>query len=106
MKRETIRPEGITPTPAFFVPAVRVGETVEVVVLEVKTDKGKISLSRKAAFLTIATGPAKKFLPDGRNAHLIQEGPDYWLPLLMARWQLKHFQDIGPEMVCVMEARQ
>jgi small subunit ribosomal protein S1 len=28
---------------------VRVGETVEVVVLDVKTDKGKISLSRKAA---------------------------------------------------------
>jgi len=64
------------------------------------------SLSRKAAFLTIATGPAKKYLPDGRNAHLIQEGPDYWLPLLMERWQLKHFQDIGPELVCVMEARQ
>ena len=30
MKREAIRPEGITPTPAFFVPAVRVGDTVYV----------------------------------------------------------------------------
>ena len=29
------------------------------------------------AFLTIHTGPAGKFLPDGRNAHLIQQ-PVYW----------------------------
>ena len=30
------------------------------------------------AYLLIATTPAKKTLPDGRNAHLIQEGPDWW----------------------------
>jgi reactive intermediate/imine deaminase len=30
MKRQAIRPAGITPTPAFFVPAVRVGNTVYV----------------------------------------------------------------------------
>lgn len=30
MTRRAIRPEGITPTPAFFVPAVRVGNTVYV----------------------------------------------------------------------------
>ena len=30
MKREAIRPEGITPPPAFFVPGVRVGNTVYV----------------------------------------------------------------------------
>lgn len=62
-------------------------------------------LTRKVAFLTIATGPAKKTLPDGRNAHLIQEGSEFWLPLLMARWRLRHFQDIGPELVCIMEAK-
>jgi len=32
----------------------------------------------KCAFLIIATSPAKKFLPDGRNAHLIVETPGWW----------------------------
>ena len=29
-------------------------------------------------YFYIATSPAKKKLPDGRNAHLIVEGPDFW----------------------------
>ena len=36
----------------------------------------------KVAYLIIACGPAKKTLPDGRNAHLIQEGLDWWKPRL------------------------
>ena len=40
----------------------------------------------------IATGPAKKILDDGRNAHLIQEGPDWWLPKLMQRFELLQCQ--------------
>ena len=32
----------------------------------------------KCAFLIIATSPAKKFLADGRNAHLIVETPGWW----------------------------
>jgi hypothetical protein len=35
--------------------------------------------TRKAAFFVIHIGPAKKVLPDGRNAHLIQEHPIWWL---------------------------
>ena len=38
--------------------------------------------TRKVALLTIATGPAKKTLEDGRNAHLIQRNAQWWLPLL------------------------
>lgn len=60
--------------------------------------------TKRAAFLTIATGPAKKTLPDGRNAHLIQEGAEFWLPRLMKHWRLRQFADIGPELVCIMEA--
>ena len=33
----------------------------------------------RAAFLIIACYPAKKRLPDGRNAHLIIENADWWL---------------------------
>ena len=36
------------------------------------------NLFNKNAFLIIATSPAKKFLPDGRNAHLIVETPGWW----------------------------
>lgn len=33
----------------------------------------------RAAFLIIACYPAKKFLPDGRNAHLIVENCAWWM---------------------------
>jgi hypothetical protein len=35
-----------------------------------------------AGFFTVHTGPAQKVLPDGRNAHLIQRGSEWWLPKL------------------------
>lgn len=35
-------------------------------------------LFTKAAYLIIASYPAKKYLPDGRNAHLIIENADWW----------------------------
>ena len=41
------------------------------------------SLFTKVAFLSIATCPASKSLPDGRNAHLIQEEPEWWKQTLL-----------------------
>lgn len=42
------------------------------------------------AFMTVATRPANKVLPDGRNAHLIQETPDWWVArLLEVGWVLE-----------------
>lgn len=63
-------------------------------------------LALRAVFLTIATRPAKKMLPDGRNAHLIVEDADFWLPRLMKRWRVRHFQDMGGEIVVIGEARR
>lgn len=40
------------------------------------------STARKAVFLCIACGPAGKDLPDGRNAHLIQAEPHWWIEKL------------------------
>jgi len=37
-----------------------------------------LSLKGKYHFHLISCAPAKLILPDGRNAHLIQEGPDWW----------------------------
>jgi hypothetical protein len=50
------------------------------------------SLTEAVAFLSIHTGPALKKLPDGRNAHLIQEPAEWWLPKLMSRWDMQTIQ--------------
>lgn len=47
--------------------------------------------TRYCGFFTIHTGPAKKVLSDGRNAHLIQEDADWWLPKLLDRFELMNF---------------
>ena len=39
-------------------------------------------LSTKYIWLRIDTLPARKRLPDGRNAHLIIEQPPYWLDII------------------------
>lgn len=46
------------------------------------------SLTSRMVLLVIPTGPAAKFLPDGRNAHLIQKPLQWWLPKLMSRFDL------------------
>jgi hypothetical protein len=48
-------------------------------------------LVRRLGFFTVHTGPAERILADGRNAHLIQEKPDWWLPRIMARFELSNF---------------
>ena len=62
-------------------------------------------LATKAVFLKIHCGEAKKFLPDGRNAHLIQEHYSWWLPKLWGRWTMRHFagQALGFGFVGVSE---
>lgn len=41
-----------------------------------------------AALISFATGPAQKVLPDGRNAHLIQQPLEWWVPKLAALGEL------------------
>lgn len=45
-------------------------------------------VTKAALFVAIHTGPAKKALPDGRNAHLIQLGYEWWLPRLWPHFGL------------------
>ena len=40
---------------------------------------------------TVHTGPAVKKLLDGRNAHLIQKPPAWWLPKFLERFELVTF---------------
>ncbi len=76
-----------SPNPADIVICTDVLEHIEPACLEYVLDDLQ-RLTRKVAFLNIATGPAKKILADGRNAHLIQEQLPFWLPRLWQRFTL------------------
>lgn len=53
------------------------------------------SISRLGVLFIIATRPAAKHLPDGRNAHLIIEPAEWWVPKLMQRWRMLVFRDFN-----------
>ena len=92
------------PVPADLMVACDVLEHIEPELLSAVLDHMAENTLR-AAFLSIATRPAKKTLADGRNAHLIVKPPQWWLPLLWQRWRLTQFADLGGEMVAVMETK-
>ena len=78
------------PSPADLVVCTDVLEHIEPEFLDAVFDDLQ-RLTRKMGYFVIATGPANKTLADGRNAHLIQEGPRWWLPKIMQRFELKQF---------------
>jgi 2-polyprenyl-3-methyl-5-hydroxy-6-metoxy-1,4-benzoquinol methylase len=79
------------PDAADLVVCIDVLEHIEPDCLDAVLDHIKAK-SLAHVFLTIHTGPAVKTLSDGRNAHLIQQPPSWWLPKLMQRWSLLQFQ--------------
>lgn len=79
------------PVPADIVVCTDVMEHIEPeCVLAVLDDLA--ALTKQVLLLNVATRPAGKFLPDGRNAHLIQEPAAWWLPLVMARLDMVSYQ--------------
>jgi hypothetical protein len=82
------------PAPADLVVCTDVLEHIEPGLLgNVLDDLQRVT--RKMGFFTVATRPAIKFLADGRNAHLIQEPIDWWLPKFRARFKVVQSQDMG-----------
>lgn len=81
------------PVPMQFVTCIDVLEHIEPDLLDSVLDHLQ-SLTLEIGFFTVHTGPAVKVLPDGRNAHLIQEPPEWWLPKFMQRFELQMFQKI------------
>lgn len=61
--------------------------------------------TRKVGYFTINTGPAKKFLPDGRNAHLIQKDKEWWAQKLSAYFDIAKIFEEGPEIRAVVGPR-
>lgn len=54
------------------------------------------SLTKKVAYFVVATRPAKKTLPDGRNAHLIQKPAVWWRDTLARHFEIGQVFDSGP----------
>lgn len=84
------------PIPAQIVVCTDVLEHIEPACLDAVLDD-LASLTGRVLFLNVATRPAAKFLPDGRNAHLIQEDSNWWLVKLLPRMKLTSFQDTKGE---------
>ena len=90
-----------TPDPADLVVCTDVMEHIEPELLDNVLDELE-RLTKKAIFITVDTRPAKKFLDDGRNAHLIQESSEWWLPKLMSRFELLSFNGGKGKFIVVM----
>lgn len=82
------------PIPAQMVACIDVLEHIEPDCLEDVLDDLK-RLTEGVLFATIHTGPAKKVLSDGRNAHLTQQPLSFWLPKLWSRFDLSTVQVTG-----------
>lgn len=100
------RPEwAATPQPAPFVTCIDVLEHIEPELLDNVLDDLQRVTSGHGVF-TVHTGPAVKVLADGRNAHLIQEPPAWWLPKFMSRFDLAVFQSMPQGFWIVVHARK
>jgi hypothetical protein len=75
------------PLPAELVVCIDVLEHIEPDLLDNVLDH-LASLCEPYGYFTIHTGPAKKTLPDGRNAHLTQQPLAWWLPRLQQRFKV------------------
>ena len=78
------------PAPCEFVACIDVLEHIEPAFLDNVLDDLK-RVTARAAMFTVHIGPAIKILSDGRNAHLIQQPPAWWLPRILAKFELVTF---------------
>ena len=78
------------PEPCNFVACIDVLEHIEPSLIDNVLDDLKRVTAGIGVF-TVHTGPAAKVLADGRNAHLIQKPPSWWLPKFMERFELAQF---------------
>jgi len=92
------------PEPADIVVCTDVMEHIEPPFVEDVLDHIK-SVMIKGGLITIASRPAKKSLPDGRNAHLIQENYRWWLPKIWDRFNVMQFDNLSDkEYILILRA--
>lgn len=83
----------VPPAPCKFVACIDVLEHIEPHLLDnVLDDLKRVTIG--VGVFTVHTGPAVRVLADGRNAHLIQQPPEWWLPRILQRFELVQFSRI------------
>jgi len=92
------------PQPCGFVACIDVLEHIEPELIDNVLDDLKLVSSGVAVF-TVHTEPAIKVLADGRNAHLIQQPPAWWLPKFMERFELISFNRMQMGFWVVLERK-
>ena len=93
------------PRPCGFVACIDVLEHIEPPLLDNVLDDLK-RVTTDVGVFTVHTQPAVKFLPDGRNAHLIQQPPAWWLPKLLERFELANFNRVAMGFMVVVERKR
>ena len=102
---DPVFPEYGPPKPADLVCCIDVLEHIEANYLNaVLSDLRQIT--RSLGFFSIATGAAAKMLPDGRNAHLIQQPSSWWLPKLCEHFEIARLQRDPGGFWVITEPRQ
>jgi hypothetical protein len=92
------------PEPDEMVACIDVLEHIEPERLDAVLDH-LARLVKRVGYFTVHTGPAERILPDGRNAHLIQEKPTWWLPRIMARFELQNFNRVTNGFAVLVQPR-
>ena len=93
------------PQPCGFVACIDVLEHIEPALLDNVLDDLRRVTAGVGVF-TVHTQPAVKFLPDGRNAHLIQQPQAWWLPKLLERFELGQFSRVERGFMVVVERKR
>jgi len=78
------------PAPCKLVASIDVLEHIEPDLIDNVLDDLK-RVTEGVGVFTVHTGAANKVLLDGRNAHLIQKPPSWWLPKFLERFELSTF---------------
>jgi len=99
-------PEWSAPAaPCGFVACIDVLEHIEPALLDNVLDDLQRVVAGVGIF-TVHTGAAVKVLPDGRNAHLIQQPAGWWLPKFLARFELANFNRMEMGFWVVVDRKQ
>jgi hypothetical protein len=88
---DPVFPEYGAPRAADMVCCIDVLEHIEPDRLDQVLDELQ-RVTQQIGFFSIHLGPAQKVLPDGRNAHLIQETVSWWLLKLAPRFEVFQLQ--------------
>jgi hypothetical protein len=79
------------PVPADLVVCTDVLEHVEKDCVQDVIEDLKV-LTKRVLFVNVSTRPARKILPDGRNAHITIESGNWWLSWFLIHFDLQSYQ--------------